>query len=403
MKHLSAALLPGASALVAGVVVVSMPGLREEVAVFLADYPLLLPSVGALLALVYRRRRALYALVVLGVAAWAWSLPGQGDEELARAVGGAVAVLLPANLLVLGVCRERAPLSAPGLAGLAALAAQPLAIAYAWHAYHPAVLALPWAHLLPAGLVRPSNLPDASLLAFAGAFVVLAVRAAVGADPLDGGVLFALIGSLWALASGPGAAATPLLLAAAAFTVVMSLVFASARWAFTDPLTGLPGRRACEEALAQLGGVFTVAMVDIDRFKSINDRHGHAAGDQVLRLVAARLAEVGGSGRAFRWGGEEFVVLFANRGLEVSLPFLEGVHRAIAATPFRLRGADRPRRRPRQPPSRGQAMPAVPVTVSIGVASSGHEAPRAAGDAVRAADAALYRAKTAGRNRICTG
>ncbi len=402
MKHLSVALLPGASALVAAVVVMWVPGLRQPVSQFLADYPLLLPAAGALLAVVYRRRRALYAVVMLGVAAWAWWLPGRGDEELGRAVVGAVAVLLPVNLLGLGVCRERTPLSAAGLAGLGMLAVQPLAVAYAWHAYHPTFLALPWVKVFPAGAPLAMPLPDASLLAFAAAFVVLAARAGLTTDPLDGGVLFALVGSLWALASGPGAAAAQLLFNAATLAVVTSLVFASARWAFTDPLTGLPGRRACEEALAQLGAVFTVAVVDIDHFKSINDRHGHAAGDQVLRLVAARLAEVGGSGRAFRWGGEEFVVIFANRGMENSLPFLEGVHRAIAATPFRIRGADRPRRRPKQPTPRPAAAPGVPVTVSMGVAASGHEAPLAAGEALRAADAAMYRAKNSGRNRICT-
>ncbi len=394
------ALVPGASALAAAVVIVSLPALHEPVSGFLANYPLQLPALGSLLALAYRRRRALYALVMLGVAAWAWALPGEGDEELARAVVGTVAVLLPVNVLGLGVCRERPPTSAAGLAGLGVVALQPLAVAYAWHAYHPAFLALPWVRLLPAGVARSVGLPDASLIAFAVAFVVLAVRAAVSADPLDGGVLFALVGSLWALASGPGAAAT-LLLNAAACSVLVALVVASARWAFVDPLTGLPGRRACEEALAELGTVFTVAMVDVDRFKSINDRFGHAAGDQVLRLVAARLAEVGGAGRAFRWGGEEFVVVFANRSMDTSLPFLEAVHRAIAATPFHIRGANRPRRRPKEPLRRPET-PAVTVTVSMGVAASKPEAPVNAGDAVRSADAAMYRAKTSGRNRICT-
>lgn len=402
MKQLSPALLPGASAIVAAIVAVSLPGLNEPVSAFLATYPLLLPGVGSLLALAYRRRRAFYALVILGVVAWALTLPAEGEEALAQAIAGATAVLLPANLLVLGVCRERAPFSAPGLAGLVALALQPLVLAYAWHAYLPNVLALPWTQILPPRLPPFGVLPDASLLAFAVAFVGLSVRVAARGDPLDGGVLFALIGSLWALAGGPGAAATQLLLAAASLAVVISLVFASARWAFTDPLTGLPGRRACDEALAQLRGTFTVAMVDIDRFKSINDRHGHAAGDQVLRLVAARLAEVGGSGRAFRWGGEEFVVLFPNRSMEGALPFLEAVHRAIDATPFRLRGADRPHRRPKELPPRKEGMPAVPVTVSLGVAASKHEAPRPVDDVLRAADKALYRAKASGRNRVCT-
>lgn len=402
MRPLSLALLPGVSALAVGLAVVVVPALRAGVTAFLDEYPILLPGVGVMLALVYRRRRALYALVVLALAAWTWGLLGGGDEELVQAVYGCASLLLPANFLALAILRERSVWSVAGVVGLAAIALQPLLVAYAWHAYLVEALQAPWREFLPPAVAFSSSLPHISLATFAAALVALAARTAVTNDPLDGGILAASVAALWGMAGGAYVAGGQTWLAVGALAIVFSLVAASARWAFTDPLTGLPGRRACEEALAQLGGVFTLAMVDVDRFKGINDQYGHAAGDQVLRLVAARLAEVGGSGRAFRYGGEEFLVLFPNRELEKSLPFLETVHRAIGATPFRLRGADRPRRKPKGAAPRSHQGPAVTVTVSMGVAASNPIQPRPVGEVVRAADAALYRAKAEGRNRICS-
>ena len=72
--------------------------------------------------------------------------------------------------------------------------------------------------------------------------------------------------------------------------------------------------------MAGLGPRYVLAMADVDHFKSFNDTHGHDTGDQVLKLVAARLAQVKGGGRAFRYGGEEFTVLFPDRTLDEALP-----------------------------------------------------------------------------------
>src|SRR6185436_12678910 len=93
-------------------------------------------------------------------------------------------------------------------------------------------------------------------------------------------------------------------MAAAGAVLVGALMQESHRLAFRDELTGLPGRRALDARLRSLPGRYTVAMVDVDHFKKFNDTHGHDIGDQVLKLVGARLAEVGGSGKAFRYGGE---------------------------------------------------------------------------------------------------
>ncbi|RMF74552.1 MAG: GGDEF domain-containing protein, partial [Acidobacteria bacterium] len=191
----------------------------------------------------------------------------------------------------------------------------------------------------------------------------------------------------------------PALLAVPGAVLAVGLVEDVYRLAWHDELTGLPGRRAFDSALAEVGRGWAVAMADVDRFKRFNDRFGHEAGDQVLRLVASRLARVRG-GRAFRWGGEEFAVLFSSDDLDAAREALEEVRHAIASRPFVVRSADRPRRRPERPqPSRGPRR-SVRVTVSFGLA--GAERGAAPDVVLRAADRALYRAKRAGRNRVVT-
>jgi GGDEF domain-containing protein len=150
-------------------------------------------------------------------------------------------------------------------------------------------------------------------------------------------------------------------------------------------------------------------MIDIDHFKAFNDTHGHDIGDQVLQLVAARLAEVGGGGRAFRYGGEEFTVLFRGERLVDTLPHLEATRAAVEAYKMTIRGPDRPkdkeegskRRAPggagKQDFSRTDLL--LSVTVSIGAAEPGKRLKTPA-EALKGADEALYRAKERGRNRV---
>jgi GGDEF domain-containing protein len=141
-------------------------------------------------------------------------------------------------------------------------------------------------------------------------------------------------------------------------------------------------------------------MVDIDLFKRFNDEHGHDVGDQLLRMVGTRLAHVGGGGRAFRYGGEEFAVLFPGKDVEQARGHLETLRHAIEASPFTLRGPRRPRRRPDAPPAIGPRR-RIAVTVSIGVAGSDGAATKP-DDVVQLADDALYRAKQGGRNQVRT-
>lgn len=157
--------------------------------------------------------------------------------------------------------------------------------------------------------------------------------------------------------------------------------------AATDALTGLPNRRYFDEYSGLLarrrraGDAVGVLMVDIDRFKLLNDRHGHATGDEVLRAVAgAIVATVREEDVPARIGGEEFAVLLRNPSPTVAVEIGERVREAVRALDLRAHGVDG-------------------VTVSIGVAVSGApDGPIA--DLVAEADGALYRAKRGGRDRV---
>src|SRR3989441_12352087 len=87
-------------------------------------------------------------------------------------------------------------------------------------------------------------------------------------------------------------------------------------------------------------------MVDVDHFKQLNDRHGHDVGDQVLKMIASRLAGVSGGGQAFRYGGEEFAVLFPGKTAEECVSDLEALRQTVEEAHFILRSKIRARRRP---------------------------------------------------------
>ena len=194
-----------------------------------------------------------------------------------------------------------------------------------------------------------------------------------------------------------------LMFVAASLSLIIALLNSSYDMAYRDELTGLLGRRALNDRLKGLGRQYVLAMMDVDHFKKFNDTHGHDIGDEVLKMVARQIGNVGGGGTAYRYGGEEFCVVFSGKDLEYAEPWLEDVRLDIQDYKLTLRDtsqraksreeAERRRGRRRKP----RNAPTVSVTISIGMAEPS-EKNRKPEEVLKAADQALYKAKKKGRN-----
>lgn len=189
---------------------------------------------------------------------------------------------------------------------------------------------------------------------------------------------------------------------AASLCLVWGLLRSSHAMAYRDDLTGIPGRRALNDRLKTLGRNYAIAMLDVDHFKRFNDTYGHDVGDQVLRLVASRIRRVRG-GTAYRYGGEEFCVVFPRRSVEECAEFIEQIREEIADYRMSLRDSGLRPRRARQGSRRRGATPLgsdqVSVTLSAGIAARGDD-DHGSQSVMQKADRMLYKAKKAGRNRV---
>jgi diguanylate cyclase (GGDEF)-like protein len=257
---------------------------------------------------------------------------------------------------------------------------------------------------------RWTPIPQLSLFILAGAIILALVRILRYRKPLDAGFLWTLIAIFAALQSGSVGKIATAYWATGALVLLSSMVETSYTIAYHDELTSLPSRRAFNDALLGLEKTYAIAAVDIDHFKSVNDTYGHDIGDEVLRMVAARMARVTGGGTAYRVGGEEFTILFPEKSVSEVTPHLEQLRQAVEKSVFRFRGGQERRTEPRGPDRRTtrkkKAGPApnvyrdgLSVTVSIGIAGATPQTTDPQ-QLIQAADKALYRAKRGGRNRI---
>lgn len=183
-----------------------------------------------------------------------------------------------------------------------------------------------------------------------------------------------------------------------AIIFIIALLKDSYSMSYIDTLTQIPARRALEESFLKLGSTYTIAMIDIDFFKKFNDTYGHDVGDDVLKLVAEQLSLIKGGGKAFRYGGEEFTILFSNKKHYEVLVYIEDIRESIAKRAFTIRSKNRPRDKPEKK-VKLKNLKKVNLTVSIGVAHAPVDGKNPT-EIMKKADMSLYKAKENGRN--CT-
>lgn len=350
--------------------------------------------IGISLAAAYRFNRVSiffvgFALLLVQMAA--------GWVELYPRIAVTVAILAPLLIVILAVIPQRGILTLRALPRFAFIALI-VAVTVWLVAFAPAEIASQldrqW---VPARYLDWTRLPQTAVGLLLVQFVLL-LAFYLTRPSVDRAALLGVLVSL-ALLLHQGLTGSQLhwLMSAAGLTLLFAVLQETYRMAYMDELTELPARRALRERLARLGGSYTIAMLDVDHFKKFNDTYGHDVGDNVLRMIGARLRKVSGGGKPFRYGGEEFSVVFPGKGMADAKAHLESLRKTIADTPFNVRRQDR--RRDGRRKSHGSRQKKVQVTISIGMAERNDNA-KAAWDVLKTADRALYRAKKKGRNCI---
>jgi diguanylate cyclase (GGDEF)-like protein len=369
---------------------------------------------GLLLAWRFHSSRVFFTLMTVLLAERAlsfYSAAPPASPVPARMAFASLATLLPLNFLAFSFVKERG-FTAPAMASrLSLIFVQAVFVALVCRPDHASGSSIFLSTWLNPRWFSWTALPQLSLLAYAIAGIMLLLRFSISHKPIEIGSLWALLATAFALQSGGVGLKSTAYAGSAALILTTAVVETSYLMAYHDELTGLPGRRAFNELLLGLDNQYAIAIADIDHFKSFNDTYGHDTGDDVLRMVAARLGGVSGGGRAFRCGGEEFAIIFPQKSAKEAFDHLEELRQTIACSPFKVRGQSDRRKITRGPDDRRQAAKKksrkaalsrageVAVTISIGVAEPSTKN-RKVDQVIAAADKALYRAKDRGRNRV---
>ncbi len=185
----------------------------------------------------------------------------------------------------------------------------------------------------------------------------------------------------------------------ASITIFLGVLSSIYTISYIDELTGLPGRRAYNEYSAAIGSKYTIAMADIDHFKKFNDTYGHDTGDEVLKLVAKTISSVGGGGKAFRFGGEEFVIVFKGKLKEQTIEYLEDIRKKISETPFIVRNR-KARKKYKKTGSKTKPSSSKNIKITMSFGASDSKFDKKPEQVMKKADVALYKSKKSGRNKV---
>ena len=361
----------------------------------LSLFPYLAVLAGLFLGWRFNRTRVLWAIIMIVIAERALMLTTPFGREYTLLVAP---LFVPLNLVLYGWWSERGLFTMHGVLRLLILLLQLGGVVWLYFTNAGEVMAWLGRPLFASAFLDKAPIPQIAMLVMVLSMLALLFRFGKKPEALEGSFCWVLVavgaGFWWPQNFDYWGGV-------AVFLLTIALIESSFKMAFNDELTGLPARRAMNEFLLKVGRRYTVAMVDVDHFKKVNDTHGHDVGDQVLRMVATCLRRVTGGGRAYRYGGEEFAVIFPSKDLERALPHLEELRETIGHAGFVVRGRKRPKQKPESTSKKKTGKEMIQVTVSIGVATR-DDKNTTPEQLLKAADQALYKAKKGGRNQVCT-
>ncbi len=362
----------------------------------IAFIPYIIFSLAALLSIVYARLRIFMTVLILVFNYW---LLGDllnpnisyWDNFTIEFSFNAATFLGPINIALFAYWSEKGSFLTDILSKVFVLSSQiAVIVLLSNYQYLPALEILT---LMAWPLDYPSwlNISPLSFISFILAFTFVFIKTCRQPTKTNSALLFSLLCLFFAFQQLLHPGYLVILMAASGLFLMGSMIHEGLHMAFKDELTNLPGRRALNEQLAKLGRQYTLAMLDVDHFKKFNDTYGHDLGDYVLKIVAQEIQKVSGGGRAFRYGGEEFTIVFLGKNKDDVLGHLEDIRELIAQRKIPVKNQKQNTSKPVD----------VSVTISIGVAqrTGDNKTPE---HVLKAADEALYRAKRGGRNQVST-
>lgn len=380
--------------LIAGIAFYQLEALPASVASAIPTTSYMILVFGMAITSCFNRSRFFFILLILLLSQLGMSafVPGHIDKSVALQVFySVISILLPLNILFFSLIAERGILSGSGQRNFILILLQANFIMILILSGDRELFNAISGDFINLTFIPRTPIPNIAVIAFMMAGLLLMGirrRATLHFKITNFSVLIVIF---LAHHFNNLAIAMPFFYAIAGLNIVVSVIQDYYSKAYSDELTGLPARRSLNEEMMKLEGNYVIAMVDIDFFKKFNDNYGHDAGDDVLRLIARNMKECK-KGMFFRYGGEEFTILFPGKRLVEVVPYLDEVREKIAQCKFVLRGKEG---------SGKGAGKKLNVTVSIGVAEPSNTSADPQ-EVMKAADTALYRAKEQGRNRVST-
>lgn len=337
----------------------------------------------------------LLAVIYISLSKYIWNTELKVDPQLAYLL---LVSLIPINYLINLLLRERGILNQYGVRRFVILAIQLYSIAWVLeHPYAPLKEALTLSYF-NYSLFKLTTITQPLIFAIAVTGLIILFRLLQTSSVLIAGILSSYIAITTALHFYQQSQLAIIFTLLAGLLILISIIINAYSLAYLDELTNLPSRRALVQAMSTLGKRYCIAMVDVDHFKKFNDKYGHDIGDQVLKKLASQLREVR-SGKAFRYGGEEFALIFPNKNLHEARLFCDELCKAVENSPFMLRDKKRPKTKQQNAKVKQRKAKPLKITISIGLAESSQQL-LTADDVIKQADKALYKAKNNGRNQV---
>ncbi|WP_455242440.1 diguanylate cyclase domain-containing protein [Petrachloros mirabilis] len=408
-RSFSSFLIPGGLILMMAVGFLRPHGLPIWTNQLVAALPYGVLAFGLIFGWYFASARTLLSLLVLLAADQAIHLvpPTAGDSDSVPATVFAIsAFLLPLNLLAISLIKDDAKDDAVsvvrGLVRLLPIILQPFIVLWLCDPEQEALAGVfkrTYASWFPTGWT-PVPQPAVGVFAVAGTFQV--VQYAVRGTATDASAFWVLTASFLAYHGTRFGWHAENFFSTAGLILLVSMIQSAYLRTYRDELTGTEGSVPYEEALAQLGRRYTIAVVSIDQLKSYTGSYGNSIARQVFKIIASKTQAACHGGRVFRVSREELTILFNNRSATDSLAALDCVRKTVEATELVLRKRLRVWERTQGTVvHKGRDEP-LPVTVSIGVAEK-TTASATFGLVLKAAYRAVYDAKASGGNIVRRG